>query len=110
MPVVGGFKHALVSDGTGLNVDNSTLADVRYGSGADMCSAVQRKIRIVPSENPDFLQAWRLRTRLLVMVEVGDQSLTNAEVYFQQSAARNKPNAWTFHRGAVANNSLQSSN
>jgi hypothetical protein len=24
MPVVGGFKHALVSDGTGLNVDNST--------------------------------------------------------------------------------------
>src|SRR5262249_21245263 len=23
MPVVGGFKHALVSDGTGLNVDNS---------------------------------------------------------------------------------------
>jgi len=77
---------------------------------ADMCSALQRKIRIVPSENPDFLQAWRLRTRLLVMVEVGDQSLTNAEVYFQQSAARNKPNAWTFHRGAVANNSLQSSN
>jgi len=24
MPVVGGFKHALVSDGTGLNVDYST--------------------------------------------------------------------------------------
>src|SRR6478609_7409248 len=24
MPVVGGFKHALVSDGMGLNVDNST--------------------------------------------------------------------------------------
>ena len=24
MPVVDGFKHALVSDGTGLNVDNST--------------------------------------------------------------------------------------
>src|SRR5262245_56152752 len=24
MLVVGGFKHALVSDGTGLNVDNST--------------------------------------------------------------------------------------
>jgi hypothetical protein len=30
MPVVGGFKHALVSDGTGLNVDNSPPADVRY--------------------------------------------------------------------------------
>ena len=36
MPVVGGFKHALVSDGTGLNVDNSIPADVRYGSKADI--------------------------------------------------------------------------
>jgi hypothetical protein len=30
MPVVGGFKHALVSDGTGLNVDNSAPAGVRF--------------------------------------------------------------------------------
>jgi hypothetical protein len=36
MPVVGGFKHALVSDGTGLNVDNLTPADVRYGPIADI--------------------------------------------------------------------------
>jgi len=48
----------------------------------------------VSSENPDFLQACRLRTRLLLMMEVGDQSLTNAKVYFQQSAARNKPNTY----------------
>jgi hypothetical protein len=47
MPVVGGFKHALVSDGTGLNVDNSTPADVRYGSKADMCSAA-RDVRFGP--------------------------------------------------------------
>ena len=47
MPVVGGFKHALVSDGTGLNVDNSPPADVRFGSKADMCSA-QADVRLVP--------------------------------------------------------------
>jgi hypothetical protein len=41
MPVVGGYKHALVSDGTGLNVDNSPPADVRYGSLADKPSLGQ---------------------------------------------------------------------
>jgi hypothetical protein len=45
----------------------------------------------VSSENPDFLQACRLRTRLLLMMEVGDQSLTNAKVYFQQRAISQTP-------------------
>jgi hypothetical protein len=34
MPVVGGFKHALVSDGTGLTVDNSTPTDMVQGAAA----------------------------------------------------------------------------
>jgi hypothetical protein len=57
MPVVGGFKHALVSYGTGLNVDNSTPADVRYGSLADMCAA-KRHVRFTPGSDheSDFSQ------------------------------------------------------
>src|SRR5215467_8388538 len=54
MPVVGGFKHALVSDGTGLNVDNSAPADVRYGSNADMCSA-QGHVRFTPNSDIDCI-------------------------------------------------------
>jgi hypothetical protein len=50
MPFVGGFKHALVSDGTGLNVDNSTPADVRYGSEADSCAA-KSDVRFAPNSD-----------------------------------------------------------
>jgi hypothetical protein len=50
MPVVGGFKHALESDGTGLNVDNSIPADVRYGSEADICGATTH-VRFTPNSD-----------------------------------------------------------
>ncbi len=36
MPVVGGFKHALVSDGTGLNVENSTLRGCPLGVATEV--------------------------------------------------------------------------
>jgi hypothetical protein len=59
---------------------------------------LQRKIRLVSSENPDFLQACRLRTRLFIGDGGGRRPIadhiTNAKVYFQQNAARNKPNTY----------------
>jgi hypothetical protein len=60
-------------------------------------SALQRKIRLVSSENPDFLQAFRLRTRLFIGDDGGRRPIadhiTNAKVY-SASAARNKPNTY----------------
>src|SRR5262245_29118315 len=59
-------------------------------------ASLQRKIRLGSRENPDFLQACRLRT---FIGGDGDRRpiadhITNAKVYFQQSAARNKPNTY----------------
>ena len=50
MPVVGGFKHALVSDGTGLNVENSTLRGCPLGVATEV-----KTCRVLPRCYPKDL-------------------------------------------------------
>jgi hypothetical protein len=55
-------------------------------------SALQRKIRLVSSENPDFLQAFRKRTRLFIGDDGGRRPIadhiTNAKVYSAKRGAQ----------------------